>query len=162
MSGLEKGAATSLLVCCTVCCLAIGNAVNICAIVFAFEEYSRDGCTDVCDTNCNPDQFMDVTLFLQIVGFTMMGLSIVSVCSHFLICPPPDPDQPNIPSVPQLIFNVIIIIYYFAWVIVGFVLRDQLSDKCKDTDKGKMFFAWCIIYAISASGSCYNISKQIK
>ena len=104
---------------------------------------------------------MDVTLFLQIVGFTMMGLSIVSVCSHFLICPPPDPDQPNIPSVPQLIFNVIIILYYIAWVIVGFVLRGQTTDACKDTDKGKMMFAWCIIYAISASGSCYNISKQI-
>ena len=27
--GLEKGAQTSLIVCCTVCCLAIGNAVYV-------------------------------------------------------------------------------------------------------------------------------------
>ena len=35
-----------------------------------------------------------------------------------------------------------------------------LSDECKDTSKGKMFFVWCISYAIFATGSCYNISKQ--
>ena len=134
---------------------------NICAIVFAFEEYTRGGCTDICDANCNENQFMDVTLFLQIVGFTLTALSIVRVFSRLLICPPPDPNEPSIPSIPQLIMDVIVMIYYTAWVIVGFVLRGQLTEQCRGTDKGKMMLAWCIFHIIAGGYRLYAIFKAL-
>ena len=131
---------------------------NICAVIIAFETFARGGCEDICDTDCNPNQFMDVSVFLQIVGFSMMALSTIGVCSHFLICP--NSNDPTTPSKKQLIFNIIIIIYYVTWVGIGFYIREQLRDECKDTPKYKMFFAWCIIYSVSAAGSIYNLLNQ--
>ena len=128
------------------------------AVIFAFETYSRDGCEDACDIICNDDQFMDVTLFLQVVGFSFMGISLISVCLLIFIVGSEDRSDTGVAVV--ICFRVISILYILSWLIVGWILRSETSDECKDTPKGRVLYAWCILYSFSICNACYSLSNS--
>ena len=104
---------------------------------------------------------MDPTLYLQVAGFSMMGASILSLCTHYLIFPPPD-DNWQAASGPQLVISSLIIVFEIVWSIIGLVIESELEQFCKDTSKGQMLLAWAIIYLIGGICGCCSLCMAIK
>ena len=90
---------------------------------------------------------MDVSAFLQIVGFLMIPYAAINCFIQWNLCPPSD-DEPGIPSKTGLTFEIVYIIFFCSMVIVGIVLTTQITVDCGDTPQARMMLAWCIFYVI--------------
>ena len=122
---------------------------NICAVAFGFSTFPSDGCDDACDKDCNSEnkQMMDVSLFLQIVGISMIVCTSFNMFIQWKLCPP-SRDHPDIPSKTGLTFESVYLIFCLIMVIVGLVLWSQITVDCGDSPQAHMMLAWCIFYVI--------------
>merc|ERR1712232_1453414 len=103
---------------------------------------------------------MDPTLFLQIGAFAMMALSITSLFTHFILCPP-EPEYPQVPTWPQLMLRSLVVIFSILWSSIGLDLYSNLIKECKDTSKGKMLMAWSIIQLFNGIMRCCGVCTKI-
>eukprot|EP00483_Globobulimina_turgida_P005300 UN05310 len=106
---------------------------------------------------------MDPTLFIQIGSYSMIGISIVSLFTHFVVCPP-ESEYPQVPTPKQLILRSFVVIFSITWSAIGLVINGQLINKCKDTSKGKMIMAWSIVQCVNGilryCGVCTKINAR--
>eukprot|EP01084_Bolivina_argentea_P130804 230924_1 len=151
------------LICMGVCCAVISNVVNIVAVVISFNEYEHSSCVsdDVCSEECNPDAMMDVSLYLQVAGFSMMGLTLLSLCTQYLIFPPPDGNYQSA-SGPQIVISLLIVCYEIVWAIIGLVIDAEAIEGCRESPKGQMLLAWAIIYLIAGICGCCSLCMVVK
>jgi len=151
------------VLCCMCCCFPVMNAINIVAIVFAFEKFERGECPgkDICSTDCQPDAFMPMTHFLWIAGAGSMALSIAGMVAaavfirtftdtvDLAVEEGSETDRfkrqaESVKKVQNLVRWVSVLptmCLQLAWSIAGIVLYTQVSSTCTDTGTAKVVLA---------------------
>ena len=154
---------------------------NICAVVFAFEEFERGECPgeDICSTDCQPDAFMDMSTFLLIGGVTSMAMGIINTVVTAIYIraftnavdlavsegSPTDTFKcqadgvKRLRNLHRLVVRVPMLVSQLAWAIAGFVLYSQVNDSCTETGQAKMVLAWCILVVFFVFVACNRVAK---
>jgi len=176
------------VMCCLCCCFPLINAVNICALVFAFQENlqeDNDSTTavgeeyDVCGKELNDDAFMTVSHHLIIAGAGGIALSIIQMMAAAIflraftetvdlaISEGSETDKfqrqmdtlQTMQNLVRFLSTLPIMCLQLAWSIAGFILYSQVGGDCTASSPGKMLLAWCIIVMVSACSSFNQVTK---
>lgn len=170
-----------------ICCFPLTNIVNICALVFAFEQNLQEiedsdsilesEEYDVCGMDLNPDAFMTVSHYLVVAGAGGIALSIMQTAATLLYIRELVGDSrvsfkgsDNLTRQLQgiqkmgtrlLLSQLPVMLVQLAWAIVGIILYSKTEADCRATSPDKMMLAWAIITLCTACQSFNNLTKFV-